>query len=103
MVVAIENTKHPSNAAGYVTVCTSIGIDRPKQIRSNFLYLMGFDEEENLAIINDLRNYNSLKVSVSLLKEKYQLISRILEIEDKNERMKYFTGKEELDPIEDGN
>ena len=90
--VALENTRHPSNAVGYITKSTSIGTRRPRIIRSNFLYRMSFDDEENYNIIDDLRNYDSLDSSISELKSKYQSISRILGIEDKNERMKYFLG-----------
>ena len=92
ILVAVENTRHPSNAVGYITKSTSIGTCRPKIIRSNFLYRMSFDDKENSNIIDDLRNYDCLNSNILYLKLKYQKISRILGIEDKNERMKYFLG-----------
>ena len=56
---------------------------------------MSFDDEENSNIIDDLRNYDCLNSNILYLKLKYHKISRILGIEDKNERMKYFLGKYE--------
>ena len=96
VVVAVEKTTHPLKAKKFLTKCTPIGMDKPTILKTEILYKFGFDDDENLRIIHDLRKRYYLDKDDSQfkeLKEKVVKANRILGEIKQEERMMYFKGK----------